>query len=96
MSEQTSRAVSPLRQRMIDDMRMRKMEPRTQEGYIRGVYLQAVVLRPYPHPRPCPALGRGGTPARLPLHCHPGPRQREFRSGQIGGTRRNVRVAILR
>lgn len=44
MSEQTSRAVSPLRQRMIDDMRMRKMEPRTQEGYIRGVYRLARYL----------------------------------------------------
>ena len=28
----TTRAGSPLRQRMIEDMRMRKLEPRTQEG----------------------------------------------------------------
>jgi hypothetical protein len=28
---------SPLRQRMLDDMGMRKLEPRTQEGYIRAV-----------------------------------------------------------
>ena len=29
--------VSPLRQRMLDDMRMRKLQPRTQAGYIRAV-----------------------------------------------------------
>jgi site-specific recombinase XerD len=29
--------VSPLRQRMIEDMRMRKLNPRTQEAYIRAV-----------------------------------------------------------
>jgi integrase/recombinase XerD len=33
----TTRTGSPLRQRMIEDMRMRKLEPRTQEGYIRAV-----------------------------------------------------------
>jgi len=33
----TTRAASPLRQRMIEDKRMRKPEPRTQEGYIRAV-----------------------------------------------------------
>ena len=33
----TTRAGSPLRQRMIEDMRMRKLEPRTQEAYIRAV-----------------------------------------------------------
>ena len=32
-----SAAVSPLRQRMIEDMRMRKLEPTTQTGYIRAV-----------------------------------------------------------
>jgi len=37
MSEQSTRAVSPLRQRMIEDMCMRKMRERTQEAYIRGV-----------------------------------------------------------
>jgi site-specific recombinase XerD len=30
-------AVTPLRQRMIDDMRMRKLEHKTQEAYIRAV-----------------------------------------------------------
>lgn len=29
--------ISPLRQRMIDDMRMRKLSPKTQSGYIRAV-----------------------------------------------------------
>ena len=33
----TTRTGSPLRQRMIEDMRMRKLEHRTQEGYIRAV-----------------------------------------------------------
>ena len=37
MSEDKSRAVTPLRQRMIEDMTMRRMQARTQEGYIRGV-----------------------------------------------------------
>lgn len=30
-------SISPLRQRMIEDMRMRKLGDRTQEGYIRAV-----------------------------------------------------------
>ena len=33
----STRAGTPLRQRMIEDMRMRKLEPRTQEAYIRAV-----------------------------------------------------------
>ena len=37
MSEQSTRVISPLRQRMIEDMGMRKMRERTQEAYIRGV-----------------------------------------------------------
>lgn len=32
-----SSRVSPLRQRMIDDMRMRKLSPKTQSAYIRAV-----------------------------------------------------------
>jgi len=32
-----TRFVTPLRQRMIDDMRMRKIEPKTRAGYIRAV-----------------------------------------------------------
>jgi integrase/recombinase XerD len=37
MSEDKRESVSPLRVRMIEDMRMRKLERRTQEGYVRGV-----------------------------------------------------------
>jgi integrase/recombinase XerD len=32
-----SATISPLRQRMLEDMRMRKLEPKTQEAYIRAV-----------------------------------------------------------
>jgi len=35
--EVSTSGVSPLRQRMIDDMRMRKLNPKTQTGYIRAV-----------------------------------------------------------
>jgi integrase/recombinase XerD len=33
----TGEAVSPLRRRMIEDMTIRKLAPKTQEGYIRTV-----------------------------------------------------------
>ena len=36
--------VSPLRQRMIEDMTMRNFAPRTQEGYIRAVRAFAAFL----------------------------------------------------
>lgn len=35
--EESTRPVSPLRQRMLDDIRMRKFAEHTQEGYIRAV-----------------------------------------------------------
>ena len=35
--EASTSGISPLRQRMIDDMRMRKLNPKTQTGYIRAV-----------------------------------------------------------
>jgi site-specific recombinase XerD len=35
--DSTTRPVSPLRQRMIDDMRMRKLSDKTQSAYIRAV-----------------------------------------------------------
>ena len=34
---QSKQAVSPLRQRMIDDLRMRKLSPKTQTHYLRIV-----------------------------------------------------------
>ena len=37
-------SVTPLRQRMIDDMRMRKLERKTQDGYIRAVRKLAAFL----------------------------------------------------
>jgi len=40
--------VSPLRQRMIDDMRMRKMAPKTQSAYIRNVSRLAAYLKRSP------------------------------------------------
>ncbi len=34
---QSTKPISPLRQRMLDDMRMRKLSPRTQTQYVRAV-----------------------------------------------------------
>ena len=34
---QSTQSISPLRQRMTDDMRLRKLSPKTQTGYIRAV-----------------------------------------------------------
>ena len=42
--ETTTRTGTPLRHRMIDDMRMRKMAEHTQEGYIRAVRKLAAFL----------------------------------------------------
>jgi site-specific recombinase XerD len=44
----SSRAISPLRQRMIDDMRMRKLCEHTQAGYIRAVRQLAAFLQRSP------------------------------------------------
>ena len=33
----TTQSISPLRQRFIEDMRLRKLQPRTQEAYLRAV-----------------------------------------------------------
>ena len=43
MSPSTA-TVSPLRQRMLDDMRMRKLEPKTQAAYVRAVRKFAAFL----------------------------------------------------
>lgn len=44
----STQAVSPLRQRMLDDMRMRKLQPRTQDAYIRAVCHLAAYLKRSP------------------------------------------------
>ena len=41
---QSIQTISPLRQRMIDDMRLRKLSPKTQTGYIRAVRRFAAFL----------------------------------------------------
>jgi len=41
----STRAISPLRQRMMEDMRLRKLAPQTQAGYIRAVRRLAGYLR---------------------------------------------------
>jgi len=40
----SNQSISPLRQRMIEDMTMRKLSPKTQSGYIRAVKKLAVFL----------------------------------------------------
>ncbi|WP_293746956.1 site-specific integrase [uncultured Paraglaciecola sp.] len=42
---QVNETVNPLRQRMIDDMNMRKLSPKTQIGYIRAVARFAKYLK---------------------------------------------------
>lgn len=44
----TTRAGTPLRQRMIEDMRMRKLEPKTQDAYVRAVRKLTVFLQRSP------------------------------------------------
>ena len=43
-----TRTGTPLRQRMMEDMRMRKLEPRTQESYIRAVRKLTIYLKRSP------------------------------------------------
>jgi len=44
----STQVVSPLRQRMLDDMRMRKLGDRTQTGYVRAVRRLAAFLKRSP------------------------------------------------
>ena len=46
---QSTQPISPLRQRMIEDMHMRKLAPKTQVGYIRAVKKLADHLGHSPH-----------------------------------------------
>ncbi len=45
---QSSQTISPLRQRMIDDMTLRKLSPKTQDAYIRSVIKLTRFLRRSP------------------------------------------------
>lgn len=57
-------AVSPLRQRMLDDMRMRKLEAKTQSAYVRAVRKLAAFLH-----RPPDTVGRADLLAKVqPVH----------------------------
>ncbi len=48
----TDEAMSPLRQRMIEDMTIRKLAPKTQQGYIRTIKdLAAIRLLAFPASR---------------------------------------------
>ncbi|BFM07241.1 tyrosine-type recombinase/integrase [Halioxenophilus aromaticivorans] len=47
--KQSSKAISPLRERMIQDMTMRKLHPKTQTSYIRAVKKLARFLGRSPH-----------------------------------------------
>ena len=46
---ESNKTISPLRQRMLDDMAMRKLNSRTQQGYIRGVVKLNEFLGRSPH-----------------------------------------------
>jgi integrase/recombinase XerD len=45
MTDSTNPGMSALRQRMIEDMRMRKLEPKTQDAYIRAVLKLTTYLK---------------------------------------------------
>ena len=45
---QSTQTISPLRQRMIDDMTQRKLNPKTQEAYLRSVIKLTRFLGPSP------------------------------------------------
>jgi hypothetical protein len=42
--------ISPLRQRMLEDMRLRKLAPKTQAGYVRAVRFWPVSCAAHPIP----------------------------------------------
>lgn len=45
----STKPISPLRQRMLDDMAMRKLNPKTQKDYLRAVVKFTVYLNRSPH-----------------------------------------------
>lgn len=89
MSEEKRQAISPLPQRMIDDMRRRKLERRTLEIYIRGVCRLAKYLGRSPQTATAEELRRFQLHVRLPLPrygsrtdttCQPANMRAEFAS----------------
>ena len=65
MNESTQ-GTSALRQRMIEDMRMRKLSPKTQSAYIRSVRQFARYLRRSPDTASIEDLRRTATPCSRP------------------------------
>ncbi len=45
MTEETTHTISPLRQRMLDDIRMHRLSPKTRIGYVRAVKRFAQFLK---------------------------------------------------
>ncbi len=70
--ESSIKSVSPLRQRMIEDMRMRKLAPRTQEAYVRAVCKLAQFTKRSPETASVEDLRRFQLylvdPGRIPHH----------------------------
>ena len=62
--------VTPLRQRMLDDMRMRKLEPKTQACQHRTTFPHFRRSK-FPHPVAVPVLSRRGV-RRPPFEGVPG------------------------
>jgi hypothetical protein len=54
----TDQAMSPLRRRMIEDMTIRRLGPKTQQGYIRNVKAFAAFLGRSPGTANREELGR--------------------------------------
>ena len=64
--EASTHGITPLRQRMIEDMCMRRMQDRTQEAYIRGVRRLARFLGRSPDGALCAPRSRSRTSSAAP------------------------------
>ena len=60
----STREISPLRQRMLEDMRLRKLAPQTQVGYVRAVRRLAGYLRRPPDTATVEATQLSAAPGR--------------------------------
>ena len=65
---QSTQPISPLRQRMIEDMRLRKLAPKTQASYICAVKKLADYLGHSPHTATAEDLRRFQLHLRIPEH----------------------------